>query len=115
MQSGTYRNRSDASAMFSSLLSWDGSLSYFTRMFLIWLMKIAVLYSYASVSTTYMGQIMAYELDREPDPELATRTGELAMLIYSIGWFRLLSLSPLLISVRSGCCCRHHSSPSCES
>jgi len=32
-----------------------------------------------------MGQIMAYELDREPDGDLATRTGELAMLIYSIG------------------------------
>ena len=49
--------------------------------------KIAPLYSYPSVSTTYMGQIMAYELDREPDPELATRTGELAMLIYSVGQF----------------------------
>ncbi|KAG7096809.1 hypothetical protein E1B28_004217 [Marasmius oreades] len=35
-------------------------------------------------STTYMGQIMAYELDKEPDPDLATRTGELAMLLYSI-------------------------------
>ena len=32
-----------------------------------------------------MGQVMAYQLDREPDPELATRTGELALLIYSIG------------------------------
>jgi solute carrier family 45 protein 1/2/4 len=32
-----------------------------------------------------MGQIMAYELDREPDGDLATRTGELAMLIYSVG------------------------------
>ncbi|CAA7259880.1 unnamed protein product [Cyclocybe aegerita] len=35
-------------------------------------------------STTYMGQIMAYELGREPDHELATRTGEFAMLIYSV-------------------------------
>jgi hypothetical protein len=32
-----------------------------------------------------MGQVMAYEHNKEPDPELATRTGELAMLIYSIG------------------------------
>ena len=32
-----------------------------------------------------MGQVMAYELGREPDPELATRTGEFAMLMYSIG------------------------------
>jgi len=28
---------------------------------------------------------MAYELDREPDGDLATRTGELAMLVYSVG------------------------------
>ncbi|KAF7288297.1 ANK-REP-REGION domain-containing protein [Mycena chlorophos] len=35
-------------------------------------------------ATTYMGQVMAEELNAEPDPELATRKGELAMLIYSI-------------------------------
>ncbi|KAI0036808.1 MFS general substrate transporter [Vararia minispora EC-137] len=35
-------------------------------------------------STTYIGQIMAYEQDEEPDAELATRTGALAMLLYSI-------------------------------
>jgi len=35
-------------------------------------------------STTYMGQIMAYEHQKEPDPELATRSGEFAMLLYSI-------------------------------
>ncbi|KAG6833887.1 hypothetical protein H0H87_007898 [Tephrocybe sp. NHM501043] len=35
-------------------------------------------------STTYMGQVMAYELDREPDADYATRTGEFAMLLYSI-------------------------------
>ncbi|KAJ7179008.1 MFS general substrate transporter [Mycena filopes] len=35
-------------------------------------------------ATTYMGQVMAHEIGAEPDPELATRTGELAMLIYSI-------------------------------
>lgn len=28
---------------------------------------------------------MALELGREPDPDLATRTGEFAMLLYSIG------------------------------
>lgn len=32
-----------------------------------------------------MGQVMAHEEGKEPDPELATRTGEFAMLIYSIG------------------------------
>ncbi|KAF5390590.1 hypothetical protein D9757_002692 [Collybiopsis confluens] len=35
-------------------------------------------------STTYVGQIMALELDKEPDPDVATRTGEFAMLLYSI-------------------------------
>ncbi|KAI0324961.1 MFS general substrate transporter [Cubamyces sp. BRFM 1775] len=35
-------------------------------------------------STTYIGQIMAYELGREPDHDLATRTGAFAMLVYSI-------------------------------
>ncbi|KAF5387983.1 hypothetical protein D9615_000522 [Tricholomella constricta] len=33
-------------------------------------------------STTYMGQVMAYELQKEPDHEYATRTGEFAMLLY---------------------------------
>lgn len=34
---------------------------------------------------------MAYELQKEPDAEIATRTGELAMLIYSVGWcFKLM-------------------------
>ncbi|KAG5648945.1 hypothetical protein DXG03_000294 [Asterophora parasitica] len=31
-----------------------------------------------------MGQVMAYEYQKEPDPEFATRTGEFAMLLYSI-------------------------------
>ncbi|KAI0750774.1 MFS general substrate transporter [Daedaleopsis nitida] len=35
-------------------------------------------------STTYIGQVMAYELDKEPDHDLATRTGAFAMLIYSL-------------------------------
>ncbi|KAI9466869.1 MFS general substrate transporter [Lactarius psammicola] len=35
-------------------------------------------------STTYIGQIMAQQYDREPDKDLATRTGALAMLIHSI-------------------------------
>jgi solute carrier family 45 protein 1/2/4 len=35
-------------------------------------------------STTYVGQVMAYETGKEPDNELATRSGELAMLLYSI-------------------------------
>ncbi|KAJ7498783.1 hypothetical protein FB451DRAFT_10114 [Mycena latifolia] len=35
-------------------------------------------------ATTYMGQIMAKELGKEPDPDRATRTGEFAMLLYSI-------------------------------
>jgi len=35
-------------------------------------------------STTYIGQIMAQQYDKEPDKDLATRTGALAMLIHSI-------------------------------
>ncbi|KAL1946895.1 hypothetical protein VTO73DRAFT_14999 [Trametes versicolor] len=35
-------------------------------------------------STTYIGQVMAYELDAEPDHDYATRTGAFAMLLYSI-------------------------------
>jgi solute carrier family 45 protein 1/2/4 len=35
--------------------------------------------------TTYVGQVMAYEHQEEPDSDVATRTGEFAMLIYSIG------------------------------
>ena len=46
--------------------------------------------------TTYMGQVMAYELGREPDPELATRTGEFAMLMYSIGTYRLSIVRPCI-------------------
>ncbi|KDR83615.1 hypothetical protein GALMADRAFT_235899 [Galerina marginata CBS 339.88] len=47
-------------------------------------------------STTYMGQIMAYEHKEEPDPELATRTGEFAMLIYSIVGVTAGTLLPYL-------------------
>ncbi|KAJ3563370.1 hypothetical protein NP233_g8982 [Leucocoprinus birnbaumii] len=35
-------------------------------------------------STTYIGQVMAAEMNREPDPELATRRGNFAMLLYSV-------------------------------
>ncbi|KAI0303258.1 MFS general substrate transporter [Russula brevipes] len=35
-------------------------------------------------ATTYIGQILAQEYDREPEKDLATRTGALAMLIHSI-------------------------------
>jgi len=35
-------------------------------------------------STTYVGQVMAAEYDREPDPTIAVRKGEFAMLIYSL-------------------------------
>lgn len=43
--------------------------------------------------TTYMGQIMAYEHQKEPDPDVATRTGEFAMLIYSIGTSPFVSVT----------------------
>ncbi|PPQ99067.1 hypothetical protein CVT24_003627 [Panaeolus cyanescens] len=35
-------------------------------------------------STTYVGQIMAYEHDKEPDAEKATQLGAFAMMLYSI-------------------------------
>jgi len=35
--------------------------------------------------TTYVGQVMAYEHNAEPDATLATRKGEFAMLLYSLG------------------------------
>ncbi|KAG8865363.1 hypothetical protein FRB96_000253 [Tulasnella sp. 330] len=35
-------------------------------------------------STTWMGEVMAYEQDSDPSPEVATRAGEFALLIYSI-------------------------------
>jgi hypothetical protein len=49
--------------------------------------------------TTYMGQIMAYELKKEPHPELATRTGEFAMLIYSVGLFIIIIMALLLLNL----------------
>lgn len=54
-----------------------------------------------------MGQIMAYEQKKEPNPELATRTGEFAMLIYSVGLFfilvlLLLNFDRLLVGVAAG-------------
>ena len=36
-------------------------------------------------STTYVGQVMAQELGREPDLDYATRMGELAMTFNSVG------------------------------
>jgi hypothetical protein len=42
-------------------------------------------------STTYVGQIMAQQYDNEPDKDLATRTGALAMLIHSIGMNHVLN------------------------
>ncbi|KAG9002670.1 hypothetical protein FRB94_003705 [Tulasnella sp. JGI-2019a] len=35
-------------------------------------------------STTWVGEIMAYEQDSDPTPEVATRAGEFALLIYSV-------------------------------
>lgn len=36
-------------------------------------------------STTYIGQVMAYENQKEPEHDKATRKGELALLLFSIG------------------------------
>lgn len=47
-------------------------------------------------STTYIGQVMAYELGREPDHDLATRTGAFAMLIYSLVAVAAGTILPML-------------------
>lgn len=48
---------------------------------------------------------MAYELKKEPNPEIATRTGEFAMLIYSIGEYRFVHIDErnLIYNFRSWC------------
>jgi hypothetical protein len=65
--------------------SWDGSRSSSTREPIFVACSVQNLRSL--FSTTYMGQVMAHELGEEPDRDIATRTGEFAMLIYSIGMF----------------------------
>ena len=42
-------------------------------------------FPYLFYSTTYVAQVMADELGREPDLDKATRAGSLALLIYSFG------------------------------
>jgi hypothetical protein len=62
----------------------QGFHSYFIREFITHWGRAAAhspLYS----RTTYVGQVMAYEHNEEPDATFATRQGEFAMLIYSIG------------------------------
>lgn len=50
---------------------------------------------------------MAHQLGKEPDIEIATRTGELAMLLYSIGMFLLPNLTTVWsnVTANSGCHC----------
>lgn len=38
-----------------------------------------------SLRTTYIGQVLANETGKEPDSESATRMGDLALLLFSIG------------------------------
>ena len=54
-------------------------------------------FPYLFYSTTYVAQVMANELGREPDLDKATRAGSLALLIYSFG--RPLIARQSLISV----------------
>lgn len=42
-------------------------------------------FPYLFYSTTYVKEVMANELGREPDIDKATRAGSLALLIYSFG------------------------------
>jgi hypothetical protein len=50
------------------------------------LLILEIRFPFLFYSTTYMGQVMAKELGKEPNHEYAIRRGELALLIYSIGW-----------------------------
>lgn len=75
-------SQSSDQTLFIMLNSDTGSHSSSIRMFNTancWIMRLT------SSSTTYVGQIMAYEEDKEPNAEVATRTGALAMLFYSLG------------------------------
>ena len=66
--------------------------------------------------TTYVGQVMALELDREPDADFATRTGEFAMLLYSIGTVFIWILRQVLTDDLLSCCyCGHNPSASGKS
>lgn len=49
-------------------------------------------------ATTYVGQVMANELNKEPDHDLATRTGEFAMLIYSVVGVAAGTILPYIVS-----------------
>jgi solute carrier family 45 protein 1/2/4 len=40
-------------------------------------------FPYLFYSTTYVAEVMAQEIGAEPDPDVATRAGSLALLIYS--------------------------------
>lgn len=67
---------------YKSSRSWDGSRSSSTRTYYDHLFIVTL---FTGINrTTYIGQIMAYEQGSDPDHDIATRTGELAMLIYSI-------------------------------
>lgn len=103
LRSSPFQDLSNVFALFNYLLSWDGKFLPFLVLFSLTdiLLEVPVFvllvctfhhqdmcsdYSTSS-STTYMGQVMAYELDREPDADYATRVGEFAMLLYSIGMY----------------------------
>lgn len=112
---------SDASAMSKSLRSWDG-LSFYIAHFGNdnWSIgfpssstrkSLCMLILFLNPGrTTYMGQIMAYEMGTEPDPDVATRTGEFAMLIYSIGLSYQCLPNSILMGC-SGCYCWDHLTP----
>ena len=87
-------------ALFKYLHSWAGTFFLITRLLRL-LMPLQVslfvllvcinsvchqaLFSMQYLRTTYVGQVMARELNKEPNAEVATRMGNLAMLIYSVG------------------------------
>lgn len=55
---------------------------------------------------------MAQELGREPDNDLATRTGEFAMAIYSVGMSSQYTFPSALTYEANSCCPGWHSASS---
>jgi hypothetical protein len=85
MRSSPYLSQYVAYVLSNYLHLWVGKCPtglYSSKSALI---VLPIRFPFLFYSTTYVGQIMAYEHNKEPDKDVATRAGEFAMLIYSIG------------------------------
>ena len=87
----------------------SGFRSYFTRTSFSPVVSDAA--KITSRSTTYVGQVMAYQNGEEPDATIAVRKGEFAMLIYSIGQLFFNFQTLMCSHYHLSCCCRWHFPP----